>query len=336
MVRTRSGKSTTQAEKKEEKKAQLSAKQSETPANPKPTPASPLNVGISAIKKVLSPLVSPFKNPFVSTIPNTIKKSVPTPSPAPLSTLLNSPFAKLASPIKSPSRMPRVPKLAWHLQLAQDLTVWKPTEKTFTLWACLVALAVLVMCCDSVYWQIGVKYPEFHFLAVVLFIHAVDVLTNFLNEFKGGWDVAIFFTEAAVNASEALLFINIMNGSSYLCVMTMMIGTFNVLSLNIGYKDEDRLWVRAMAYAVLGVCFAIFADFVNSARLVGFVSTFTVAMVLDMADFPDKWVGLRMCEGLVILCRSIGVYMLITADLLKDSKLELTTMEQQLKAMIGQ
>jgi len=331
MVRTRSGKSTTQAEKKEEKKAQLSAKQTESPAGsqpPQPTPQSPLNAGINTIKKLLSPIKSPFKSPFFSSNASS--------TAAPFSNLLNSPSAKLGSPMKSPSRMPRIPKLPWHRQLGQDLAVWSPTEKTFTLWACLGSLAVLIACSESVYWQIGVKYPEFYFLSLALFIHAVDVLTNFLNEFNGGWDTAIYFTEAAVNASEALLFINIMDGSSYLCVMTMMICVFNVLSLNISYKDEERLWVRAMAYAVLGVCFGIFSDFVNSTRLVAFVCAFTMAMVLDMADFPDKWISLRMCEGLVMMCRSIGVYMLITADVLNNSKLQFTKMEQQLKAMIGQ
>jgi len=42
-----------------------------------------------------------------------------------------------------------------------------------------------------------------------------------------------------------------------------------------------------------------------------------------------------MCEGLVILCRLIAVYMLVTADILNNSKHEVTTMEQQLKTIIG-
>ena len=178
MVRTRSGKSTTKAEKVETKEAQQ-PEQSESPAgfNIKP---SPLNVGFNALKKVLSPIVSPFTSPFKSTINSPLKK------PAPMT--------NLTSILRSPSIA--VSRLPWHRQLSQDLTVWSPTEKTFTLWACIVAVAVLVVCCDSVYWQIGAKYPDFHFLALVLAIHAVDVLTNFLNEFKsnGGLDVAILFS----------------------------------------------------------------------------------------------------------------------------------------------
>lgn len=245
-------------------------------------------------------------------------------------------MSELSSSLRSPSRS--VSSLPWHCQLAQDLTVWRPTEKTFTLWACIVAVTILVVCCNTIHWQIGTRYPDFYFLALVLAIHAVDVCTNFLNEFKsnGRLDVAILFTEAAVNASEALLFVNLMGGSSYLCVMVVVIGTFNVLSLNIGYKDEDKMWVRASAYATLGVCFAIFGDFAQSTRLTVFASVFSVAMVFDIADLPDKWLDVRMCEGLVMLSRSIGAYMLITADLLKDSKhSEWTMLEKNLKSMFG-
>lgn len=317
MVRTRSGKSTTKAE-KEEEKAQEAV--SESP-DVKP---SPLNLGMSALKKVLSPLVSPFVSPITSPL----KKK-----PATL-TNLTSP---MKSPLKSPSKA--VPRLPWHRQLRKDLTVWSPTEKTFTLWACFVALAVLIVCGDSVYWQMGAKYPDFHFLALVLAIHVFDVLTNFVNEFKGNGrlDVAILFTEAAVNASEALVFVNLMGGATYMCIMVVVISTFNVLSLNIGWKDEERLWVRAMAYVVLGSCFAMFGDFIHNTRLTAFASAFSVALVMDIFDFPDKPLGARMCEGSVMLCRSIGVYMLITADLLKDTKHgQWTMLEQNFKSLIGQ
>lgn len=241
------------------------------------------------------------------------------------------------SPKKSPKKSNTQNK---GYQILVDLCLIKPTDKTFTGWSCLTALFILAITAYSVFDESDTIHPNACFLSLILVIHAFDISTNFCNELlgKGGHltDV-IFFTESAVNIGDVFLFLVMIHQTCNLFITAAVMITFNILALNIKYKNDDTTWVRLLSYIVLIACFAFNYQFViTNCRITTYFSLIFASMIFDAFDFPDKYFNaIPMCEGLIIFSRSLGVYMLITAQLLSTKEDHNTNFEGMMKSWIG-
>lgn len=222
----------------------------------------------------------------------------------------------------------------WAYQILTDLCVWKPTDKTFSFWSCLKGLIILIITGYSIFDEVNTKYPDFYFYQFVLAIHAFDILTNFCNELleKGHLNDMILFTETIANISEIYLFLFMINQASNLWITVVALHSFYILALNIHYKDEDNIFVRVITYSILFACFALNHEFImNDTRMTVYVSFIFVSMVCDAFDFPDKYINSKIpiCEGLVIFSRAVGIYMLITAQLISNNSAQFTNFESK-------
>lgn len=248
-----------------------------------------------------------------------------------------------SSPKKASKRSPKkAGKLqpGWQYDLLMDLCPWKPTEKTFTFWSCLAGLNILVIAGYSVYLSLGTKYTDSYFFAIILGIHCFDILSNFCNELFGNGHLndVIIFTESAVNVSEAFLVLFMMDQASNLIITAVVMMTFNILALNIKFMNDEKIWIRLATYSVLMACFAFnyYQNVMTDIRITAYVGLVFVSMIVDTFDFPDKYFNLiPMCEGIVIFARSLGIYMLITADLVSGTSNGFTTIEYIIKSWIG-
>ena len=128
-----------------------------------------------------------------------------------------------------------------------------------------------------------------------------------------------------------------MNKATNLWITTVSVITFNILALNIWKKNEESTFYRIMAYFGLFLSFALNVKFVlNDIRISTYFSFIFASMIFDGFDFPDKYIKkTKMCEGLVILSRSVAVYMLITSSLLLNQQNQYTNFELSIKSFIG-
>lgn len=241
-------------------------------------------------------------------------------------------------PKKSPKKSSKLNE-GWQYQMLIDFCVWKPTDKTFTYWACLKGLFFLLIAGYSVYDAVGSQYPDFHFFVLILGIHCFDILTNFCNELFGNGHLndVILFTESGKNIGDIFLFLFMVNKTSNLFVTAAVLITCNTLALNIRFKNDEKIWVRLLSYCVLIACFVFnYQYIVSNCRITTYFCLVFASMIFDAFDFPDKYfAAIPMCEGLVIASRSFGIYMLITAQLLSGDKKDYTSFEYMIKAWIG-
>eukprot|EP01084_Bolivina_argentea_P249483 417658_1 len=289
MVRTRSGKSTTSAEKIQDQKAP-----------PKKSPTK-------------TPRKSPIKSPR-------------------------------KSPRKSPMKSPTKPSIKTNQdkngfgQFFVDLSFWNPTDKTFTFYACFMALFVLGTAGYSVYGMIDTKYPDFCFFALILIIRCFDIATNVCNELlrRNHLQDVILFTESATNAAEIFLLLFMVQKSSQYYVTGVVVSLFCVLALNVKYKDEDKIWVRLVTYWEFIAFVALNYEYVIAEeRVRAYFSFVFVSMILDAFDFPDQYLnGSKMCEGLIIVARSCGIYALLTAQVLSQGN-QFTNLELIFKSWLA-
>jgi len=222
-------------------------------------------------------------------------------------------------------------------QFLVDLCFWKPTDKTHTFWSCILGTIFLALASFSVNNAVWAKYPDFYFFQMLIAIHWFDLLTNFCNELvgRGHLNDEVLFTEAAVNITEAFLFLFYVHQSANLFITAVVVLTFVVLGLNIKYKNEDRVSVRLMAYSALMCCSPfLFAQSMQNGRISIYFSLLFISMIVDAFDFPDKYFkSLTICEGTVIFSRALGTYFLITAQLVQQAGY--TNIEQFIKGLFG-
>jgi len=201
---------------------------------------------------------------------------------------------------------------------------------TLTVWACWVHLG-------------GNAFStKLQFLNLVLVIHIIDIVANFCNEICDGarnTDAAFFFTEAAMNVSETMLFLYSVSSSgspSFVAVSLVVGAMFPVCWLNVRMRDEDKMWVRLIAYAVLAVAMATnWKSIGEESRLLVYAVLAFNAMIADVFDFPDNCTSYQWCDGMVLLMRSIGCYFLVTFELLRQSNALFTGHETQAMKLMG-
>jgi len=176
------------------------------------------------------------------------------------------------------------------------------------------------------------------FLFMVVHIHQADIMANIMNRLLDGdmnSDCAYFFTESALNVSEVMLLlytVSKMGETSFVTIAIVVTLMFPACWLNVRFREEDKLWVRCLAYAVLVGCVAMNWKVIESdMRLQRYAICTAIAMVMDIFDLPDgfisKW---EMCDGVVMVLRSAGCYMLITHELLKNNRYSDTTLYEQM------
>jgi len=232
---------------------------------------------------------------------------------------------KSASNSKSPRSKSSEPSNAdispWY-QILIDLYFWRPTDRILeTYWLCLAALIIVVLAAFSIAVELNdFKFPDFYFLLMIVMVHIVDIGANFRNEMKGNGHltVLLLFTESAMNLTEIYLVLFVFDQSSAVVLFAVAAFTGNVLLRNIKYRDDDKISVRVLSYALLLACFAWNYDgFYKDVRLAIYAANVCVAMLIDLCDFPDRYFdALTVCEGLVVFTRSVAVYCLITFYLL--------------------
>lgn len=310
MVRTRSGKATTTAEKKEIKKI---GKKIKSP--PKPAMKSPQRNKDAAAAAHVS---------FDSDV-----------NDQPGKTYLKSPTVNSSK--NKGFTFPGGKSSAWSLLKS------KLQDSPFFFTASLVAMGIIQFTTWSLWVQLGGNTGTiFQFLFLVLAIHQVDIVANLCNEILDGSlnsDSAFFFTEAGVNVSEVMLFLYSVHptASPSFVAIALVVGTmFPACWMNVRFRDQDKIWVRCLAYGVLTISLvsnwsAIYED----QRLFCYASFVAYAMIADILDLPDNYVEYQWCDGMVLVMRSVGCYLLITHQLLKGSRSDMTVHENQVMRMLG-
>jgi len=231
----------------------------------------------------------------------------------------------LTSPrlMKSNAQQPK----SWIYGILKDLCVWRPTERTWSFWLYINGLFVLSIAAVSIYGE--TPSENLLLMALALALHAFDILTNFCNELldSGHLNTMILFTECALNLSETFLLLWIVQQSSFLWVSLICLLSINFLSFNVKFKDDEKIWVRIMAYLILCVCCGAQYEFMQQhARLTAYAIFLLLAMLVDVADFPDRCFSLSVCDALWSFFRSVGFYMLLTQTCL-SSEQSFTTYE---------
>jgi len=220
----------------------------------------------------------------------------------------------------------------------------KSRESPFFFASSTVAILILAMTSWASWAQSGgdIFSTRLQFLNLVLAIHVVDVWANVCNEICDGasnTDAAFFFTEAATNVSETMLFLYSVSSSgspSFVAVSLVVGAMFPVCWLNVRMRDADKMWVRLLAYAVLAVAFASnWQSIAGDSRLLVYASSVFVAMVADVLDFPDNCTSYQWCDGLVAVTRSAGCYLLVTHELLRQSNALFTGHETAAMKVMG-
>lgn len=310
MVRTRSGKATTTEEKKEVQKSQIEKKMKSPKAAPK------------ALKQQKSPQVNHV----------TFDRNV---NDQPGKSYLKSPSIK-SSGNKSFS-FPSSNSSWW----STFKSGWKQSPFFFT--TSFVALSISIFTAWTVWVELkGVTSTLLQFLFLVLAIHQVDIGANLMNRILDGdmnSDSAYFFTESALNLSEVMLFlytINTVGSTSVVGIALVVTFMFPACWLNVRFRDEDKLWVRIMAYIVLMGTLAVnWEGIMENERLLCYSGLVVCAMTADILDLPDNYTQFEWCDGLVMMLRSVACYSLITHELLKNTYSNSTVQESQMMRLFG-
>lgn len=219
----------------------------------------------------------------------------------------------------------------------------KLRESPFFFTVSIVAMLLLSFTAVTVWAQLGVASPTlFQFLILVLCIHQLDIVANVCNELLDGnsnSDAAFFFTEAAMNVSEVMLFsysVHPDGTPSFVGIAFVVGAMFPACWMNVRFRDEDQVWVRALAYVVL-TGYLVFngMTIIGDKRLFCYASFVAYAMIADLFDLPDKYTSNSYCDGMVMVLRSFGCYLLVTYTMLKSGGSDVTVHEMQMMKMLG-
>lgn len=216
-------------------------------------------------------------------------------------------------------------------------------ESPFFFVACLMAMCIIHYTTGALWvHQGGNTNTLFQFIFLVLAVHQVDIVANICNELLDGTmnsDSAFFFTEAGVNVSEVLLFLYSVHptASPSFAMIALVVGLmFPVCWMNVRFMDDDKIWIRCLAYAVLIISLATnWESIMGNTRMLWYASLVGCAMIVDLFDLPDNYTPYHVCDGMVLLMRSAGCYMLITNEMLKGSRATMTVHESQVMRMLG-
>ena len=134
----------------------------------------------------------------------------------------------------------------------------------------------------------------------------------------------------------------IVNKATYAFVIGTVFITLNVVAINIKRKwwqNDEYQWTRAMSYWMLLFAYDGFFG-MDDKRMRIYFSLLFVTMIADAFDFPDKFAGSRrndvpMSEGLCILTRAVGSYMLITSWLIEVQGAHYTQFEYAVLSTFG-
>lgn len=309
MVRTRSGKATTNEEKKESQKMQKKMKSPKAVSSGLKDPKSPPQVNHVSFEGDVNdqPGKAYLKSPSITSTKN---KSFAFPSS----------------------------RINWCSKFKSS---WKQSPFFFT--ASFLALSFSLFTAWTVWVELkGVTNTLLQFLFLVLAIHQVDIGSNLMNRVLDGdmnSDSAYFFTESALNLSEVMLFLytaNSIGSTSVVAIALVVTLMFPACWLNVRFRDEDKLWVRVLAYIVLMVTLALnYESIMVNERLIAYTSMVVCAMMSDILDVPDNYAALEWCDGLVMMMRSVACYSLMTHELLKNSYSPVTVQEGQMMGLLG-
>jgi len=321
MVRTRSGKATTKEE-DEDTVVETKAKPSKTTKAPKTKKPEPLQTTKEPAKSKPDAAAAAHVS-FESNVKD-----------QPGKTYLKSPTVKsLTNAFSFPA-----------IQSKGCLFKEKLIKSPFFFAASLSAMLILTFTVFTVRQQLsGASSTLFQFLFLVLAVHELDIVANVFNELVDGSsnsDAAFFFTEAGLNVSEVMLFLYAVHpeGTPSFVTIAFVVGAmFPACWMNVRFRDEDKLWVRMLAYTVLTVCLMMNGRAIlEDKRLFIYTSFVTYAMIADLLDLPDAHTSLSWCDGMVMVLRSLGCYFLVTQTMLRTvGGAHMTAHEKQMMEMVG-
>jgi len=327
MVRTRSGKATTREVDEDtavEKKVKQPTKASKAPKTKKPEPSNAVKESANAGKAEVKSKPGAGAAAHVS-FENNVKDQ-------PGKTYLKSPTVKS---LKKAFTFPSINSKGAAFRE-------KLRKSPFFFSSSLCAMLVLTLSALTVRDQISGTSTLAQFVLLVLAVHFLDIVANVFNEVvdgKSNSDAAFFFTEAGLNVSEVMLFLHTVHPSgtpSFVTIAFVVGSMFPACWLNVRFRDDDKMWVRMLAYAVLVGCLLVNAAAVSQDRrlcLYGFLVVH--AMLVDLLDVPDAYTPLSWCDGMVMVLRSIGCYVLVTHSLLRTGGASLTGFEMEMVRMVG-
>jgi hypothetical protein len=216
------------------------------------------------------------------------------------------------------------------------LCFWKPSNSTWTLWACIISYILNgVIAYDAWIKLQSLKSStdaiaaDIHLIWCLVIVDIVDITVNVINEVYNKYDVEklLLSSESSSNFLIFWLFAFVIGcGRDPIKISSAVLVLSVTLYLQLkqwNNKLQYEKYLRILVYVplYLGGCFAsniAIESTVSNYYVMSYLALIFISMCCDLCDFPDFYYdNLHLCEAFVIASRALAVYMLSQGRLLQ-------------------